>query len=56
MGRSRFAPLVFGCQAPDSGNAEILAHFNLNDAGLSDEGKLNALAVMFHQATKENVK
>ena len=27
LGRSRFAPLVFGCQAPDSGNAEILAHF-----------------------------
>ncbi len=27
LGRSRFAPLVFGCQAPDTGNAEILAHF-----------------------------
>jgi acyl-CoA dehydrogenase len=27
LGRSRFAPTVFGCQAPDSGNAEILAHF-----------------------------
>jgi acyl-CoA dehydrogenase len=27
LGRSRFAPLVFGCQAPDSGNAEILAHY-----------------------------
>jgi acyl-CoA dehydrogenase len=27
LGRSRFAPSVFGCQAPDSGNAEILAHF-----------------------------
>src|SRR3954468_15435722 len=27
LGRARFAPSVFGCQAPDSGNAEILAHF-----------------------------
>ena len=27
LGRSNFAPTVFGCQAPDSGNAEILAHF-----------------------------
>jgi acyl-CoA dehydrogenase len=27
LGRSFFAPSVFGCQAPDSGNAEILAHF-----------------------------
>lgn len=27
LGRSAFAPSVFGCQAPDSGNAEILAHF-----------------------------
>jgi acyl-CoA dehydrogenase len=27
LGRSRFAPSVFGCQAPDSGNAEVLARF-----------------------------
>jgi acyl-CoA dehydrogenase len=27
LGRTRFAPIVFGCQAPDSGNAEILAHY-----------------------------
>ena len=27
IGRSRWAPSVFGCQAPDSGNAEILAHY-----------------------------
>jgi acyl-CoA dehydrogenase len=27
LGRSRFAPRIFGCQAPDSGNAEILAHY-----------------------------
>ncbi|WP_417715141.1 acyl-CoA dehydrogenase family protein [Pseudonocardia sulfidoxydans] len=27
LGRSHSAPVVFGCQAPDSGNAEILAHY-----------------------------
>ncbi|MDO8704359.1 MAG: acyl-CoA dehydrogenase family protein [Sulfuricaulis sp.] len=27
LGRSVFAPTIFGCQAPDSGNAEILAHY-----------------------------
>jgi acyl-CoA dehydrogenase len=27
LGRSALAPAVFGCQAPDSGNAEILAHY-----------------------------
>jgi acyl-CoA dehydrogenase len=27
LGRSNFAPTVFGTQAPDTGNGEILAHF-----------------------------
>ncbi len=27
LGRARCAPMVFGCQAPDSGNSEILAHY-----------------------------
>lgn len=27
LGRSRFGPVVFGCQAPDTGNAEIIAHY-----------------------------
>lgn len=31
LGRSRWAPSVFGCQAPDSGNAEILAHYGTDE-------------------------
>jgi|SRR5882757_468950 len=31
LGRSVWAPTIFGCQAPDSGNAEILAHFGTDD-------------------------
>ena len=27
LGRASWAPIVFGCQAPDTGNAEILAHY-----------------------------
>ena len=27
LGRTHCGPIVFGCQAPDSGNAEILAHY-----------------------------
>ena len=27
LGRSAWAPTIFGCQAPDTGNAEILAHY-----------------------------
>lgn len=31
LGRSRWAPRIFGCQAPDTGNAEILAHFGTEE-------------------------
>ena len=31
LGRSNWAPNVFGCQAPDSGNAEILAHYGTEE-------------------------
>lgn len=31
IGRSYFAPRVFGCNAPDSGNAEILWHFGTEE-------------------------
>lgn len=31
LGRSQWAPSVFGSQAPDSGNAEILAHYGTED-------------------------
>lgn len=27
VGRSKWGPSIFGCQAPDTGNAEILAHY-----------------------------
>jgi acyl-CoA dehydrogenase len=27
LGRNHLAPLIFGCQAPDTGNAEIIAHY-----------------------------
>jgi acyl-CoA dehydrogenase len=27
LGRSSWAPIIFGCQAPDTGNAEIIAHY-----------------------------
>jgi acyl-CoA dehydrogenase len=31
LGRSSFAPSVFGCQAPDTGNAEIIAHYGTEE-------------------------
>lgn len=31
LGRTHSGPVVFGCQAPDSGNAEILAHYGSPD-------------------------
>jgi acyl-CoA dehydrogenase len=31
LGRTPMAPVVFGCQAPDTGNAEIIAHYGTDD-------------------------
>ncbi|TDI88799.1 MAG: acyl-CoA dehydrogenase [Gammaproteobacteria bacterium] len=31
LGKASFAPIVFGCQAPDSGNGEILAHYGTEE-------------------------
>jgi acyl-CoA dehydrogenase len=31
LGRAPIAPIIFGCQAPDSGNAEILAHYGTDE-------------------------
>jgi acyl-CoA dehydrogenase len=31
LGRSGWAPIIFGTQAPDTGNAEILAHFGTDE-------------------------
>ncbi|MGZ4726587.1 MAG: acyl-CoA dehydrogenase family protein, partial [Acidimicrobiales bacterium] len=31
LGRSNWAPVVFGCQAPDTGNAEIIAHYGTDE-------------------------
>jgi acyl-CoA dehydrogenase len=31
IGRSRWAPSIFGCQAPDTGNSEILAMFGTDE-------------------------
>ncbi|PSR64799.1 MULTISPECIES: acyl-CoA dehydrogenase family protein [Nocardia] len=31
LGRSSWAPVIFGCQAPDTGNAEIIAHFGTEE-------------------------
>jgi acyl-CoA dehydrogenase len=31
LGRSSWAPIIFGCQAPDTGNAEIIAHYGTPD-------------------------
>ena len=31
LGRTRWGPTIFGCQAPDTGNAEILAHYGTSE-------------------------
>ena len=45
LGRSLAAPIVFGCQAPDSGNSEILAHYG------TDEQKQRFLAPLLDGQT-----
>jgi len=42
LGRSAFAPTVFGCQAPDTGNAEIIAHYG------TEEQKARYLKPLLH--------
>jgi alkylation response protein AidB-like acyl-CoA dehydrogenase len=53
LGRSAGAPLIFGCQAPDTGNAEIIAHFGTpgqKERALQVHGALGASNEMpFHQ-------
>ena len=31
LGRSQWAPIIFGCPAPDTGNAEIIAHYGTTE-------------------------
>ena len=31
LGRSQWAPIIFGCHAPDTGNAEIIAHYGTSE-------------------------
>src|SRR3954454_23186598 len=31
LGRSNWAPIIFGTQAPDTGNAEIIAHYGTDE-------------------------
>jgi acyl-CoA dehydrogenase len=31
LGQSSWAPIIFGCQAPDTGNAEIIAHYGTDE-------------------------
>jgi acyl-CoA dehydrogenase len=31
LGRSQWGPIIFGCQAPDTGNAEIIALFGTDE-------------------------
>src|SRR6201996_7007521 len=31
LGRSQWAPIIFGTQAPDTGNAEIIAHYGTEE-------------------------
>ena len=54
VGRSRWAPSVFGSQAPDSGNAEIIAmfrHRRAEDALSAAAAERGDLVVLFDDRT-----
>ena len=59
LGRSRWAPIVFGCQAPDTGNAEIIAHYGTpeqNDRPWSSQCVLPCLTSDLHTRQRERVR
>jgi len=54
LGQSRFAPVVFGCQAPDSGNAEILAQFGEVPLLASAARKRDSLVLRYDRAARRS--
>lgn len=62
LGRSPWASHVFGCQAPDTGNAEIIAHYGTDEQQkrylrpLLDAGKLAVVLEQGFQRAGDNEK